>query len=86
MTKALKISIVVLFTFISLIIFDSHLDNFMISAQAFISDDSSKLYSIQWNTTYFLRDIHVPHSLIQTRNGDYLVVGNRYPTPCGGGC
>ncbi|MFX0173113.1 MAG: hypothetical protein ACFE9L_14465 [Candidatus Hodarchaeota archaeon] len=86
MKHSQKISMVVLLTFISLLILNSHLDKFEISLQAFISNNSSEGYSIQWNTTFILRDIHTPHSLIQTSTGDYLVVGNRYPTPCGGGC
>ncbi|MFX0014477.1 MAG: hypothetical protein ACFFB2_09075 [Promethearchaeota archaeon] len=74
-------SIMFFVTFFAFLLFNVHLGNLKTSSQAVISEASSELYLIQWNTILIMRDLQTPRSLIQTNDGNYLVIGNRYPTP-----
>ncbi|MFX0211394.1 MAG: hypothetical protein ACFFDT_35780 [Candidatus Hodarchaeota archaeon] len=67
--------------------FNLHLGSLKNSSHAYLTSDAPKMYSIQWNKTYiFVRDIFTPKSVVQTMDGNYLVMGTRHPTLAEGCC
>ncbi|UCG02792.1 MAG: PQQ-like beta-propeller repeat protein, partial [Candidatus Heimdallarchaeota archaeon] len=75
-----KLSPVYLVILTALLLFNLHLGDSKLDSQASTINDTKDLYSIQWNTTYIMRDMYSPRSLVQLKDGNYLVVGNRYPS------
>ncbi|MFW9905453.1 MAG: hypothetical protein ACFFFH_14020 [Candidatus Thorarchaeota archaeon] len=67
--------------------FNLHSGSLSSSSHTYFTSDTPKMYYIQWNRTYiFVRDIFTSKSVIQTTDGNYLVIGTRHPTLSEGCC